>query len=108
MKKKETKQLGQTDMLILSILEERDMYGYELVEALKEKSGGEIELKAGTLYPLFHSLEEKGYVSCYNSEFSLGKQRKYYSLTDTGREYLAERKEQWSQSVDTINRVIFG
>lgn len=94
-------------MLILSVLEEGDMYGYELVENLKEKSEGQIELKAGTLYPLFHSLEEKGYVSSYNSEYSFGKQRKYYSLTEMGREYLADRKEQWNQSVEIINKIVF-
>ena len=46
-------------MLILSLLEEKDRYGYEMIEALREKSQNVFELKAGTLYPLLHGLEEK-------------------------------------------------
>ena len=55
---------GSTSMLILRLLEEKDMYGYEMIETLEKKSNNIFTLKAGTLYPLLHSLEEKGvYVS---------------------------------------------
>ena len=50
---------GSTMMLILKLLEEKDMYGYEMIETLREKSENVFELKAGTLYPLLHGLEEK-------------------------------------------------
>ena len=53
---------GSTSMLILKLLEEKDMYGYEMIEALREKSNNVFELKAGTLYPLLHGMEEKGYL----------------------------------------------
>ena len=49
---------GSTMMLILKLLEEKDMYGYEMIETLREKSENVFELKAGTLYPLLHGLEE--------------------------------------------------
>ncbi len=45
--------------MILSLLEEKDMYGYEMIDTLKGKSNNVFELKAGTLYPLLHSMEEK-------------------------------------------------
>ena len=50
---------GSMMLLILRLLEEKDMYGYEMIEALREKSQNVFELKAGTLYPLLHGLEEK-------------------------------------------------
>ena len=71
---------GSTSMLILKLLEEKDMYGYEMIETLREKSRNVFELKAGTLYPLLHGMESKGYVDAYEQEV-LGKTRKYYRLT---------------------------
>ena len=50
---------GSTSMLILKLLEGKDMYGYEMIEALREKSNNVFELKAGTVYPLLHGMEEK-------------------------------------------------
>ena len=56
---------GSTSMLILRLLSEKDMYGYEMIETLREKSENVFELKAGTLYPLLHSMEEKGFLEAY-------------------------------------------
>lgn len=71
---------GNTSMLILRLLEEKDMYGYEMIDTLREKSKNVFELKAGTLYPLLHSMEDKGFVDAYEKE-AVGKIRKYYHLT---------------------------
>ena len=54
---------GSMALLLLRLLETKDMYGYEMIEALRSKSNNVFELKAGTLYPLLHSLESKGYVA---------------------------------------------
>ena len=78
---------GSTSMLILKLLEEKDMYGYEMIETLREKSRNVFELKAGTLYPLLHGMESKGYVDAYEQEV-LGKTRKYYRLTKEGKRFL--------------------
>ena len=51
---------GSMAMMILRLLETKDMYGYEMIEALRERSNNVFELKAGTLYPLLHSLESRG------------------------------------------------
>ena len=53
---------GSMMLLILRLLEEKDMYGYEMIDTLKGKSNNVFELKAGTLYPLLHSMEEKGWL----------------------------------------------
>ncbi|MBR5127802.1 MAG: helix-turn-helix transcriptional regulator, partial [Roseburia sp.] len=68
---------GSLTMLILRLLEEKDMYGYEMIEMLRGRSNNVFELKAGSLYPLLHSLEEKNYVTSYEDDSS-GKTRKYY------------------------------
>ena len=68
---------GSTSMLILRLLEDRDMYGYEMIETLETKSNNVFTLKAGTLYPLLHTLEEKNYLTSYESEAN----GKYVSTT---------------------------
>ena len=83
---------GSTMMLILKLLEEKDMYGYEMIETLREKSENVFELKAGTLYPLLHGLEEKEFVKSYEQEAG-GKTRKYYSITREERSSSGQRKK---------------
>ena len=72
---------GSTTMLILSLLSERDMYGYEMIELLSQRSQNVFELKTGTLYPLLHQLVKTNYLNCYENEVN-GKKRKYYQLTN--------------------------
>ena len=85
---------GSLAMLILRLLEEKDMYGYEMIENLRGKSNNVFELKAGSLYPLLHSLEEKQFVTSYEDD-STGKTRKYYHLSSEGKRFLKEKKEEW-------------
>ena len=87
---------GSTMMLILKLLEEKDMYGYEMIETLREKSENVFELKAGTLYPLLHGLEEKGFVESYEKE-AVGKIRKYYHITRAGKKELKRKSEEWKE-----------
>ena len=67
---------GSMGMMILRLLAEKDMYGYEMIDTLKKRSENVFELKAGTLYPLLHGREEKQFVTSYEQE-ALGKVRKY-------------------------------
>lgn len=71
---------GSTGMLILNLLEHENMYGYQMIKRLSEKSENVFEFKEGTLYPILHALEEKGYINSYWDE-STAKKRKYYSIT---------------------------
>ncbi len=96
---------GSTSMLILRLLEDKDMYGYEMIETLEKKSNNVFTLKAGTLYPLLHSLEEKKYLTAYENEAG-GKIRKYYSLTKEGRKYLKAKKDEWQEYRNAVSNVL--
>lgn len=96
---------GSTAMLILRLLEEKDLYGYEMIEELRERSNNIFELKAGTLYPLLHSLEDKSLLTCYEKEVG-GKTRKYYSITKQGRKQLQQKKEEWKQYSEAVIGVL--
>ena len=98
---------GGTGMLLLSLLERRDMYGYEIIETLRKRSENVFNLKAGTMYPLLHGLESKGLLQCYETE-SQGKIRRYYSITQKGRSVLAEKKQEWKTYFQAVNQVMGG
>ena len=95
---------GSTSMLILRLLEDKDMYGYEMIETLEARSNNVFTLKAGTLYPL-HSLEEKDFLTSYESEVN-GKVRKYYSITKGGKKYLRSKKEEWQEYQTAVVNVL--
>jgi PadR family transcriptional regulator PadR len=97
---------GSTSLLLLQLLGERDMYGYELVKELEKRSGNECSIKEGTLYPALHKLEKQEYVEYYWQEQEKGPARKYYHITDAGREMLQEKTREWNDFVSVINKVI--
>ena len=96
---------GSTTMLILKLLSEKDMYGYEMIDTLRMKSQNVFELKAGTLYPLLHSLEDKGLVTVYEQDV-LGKTRKYYRLTRQGRSMLEKKTVEWKEYTAAVANVL--
>lgn len=95
-------------MLILKLLEEADMYGYQMIEELTRKSKNVFELKAGTLYPLLHTLEQKDLVTSYEKTADNTRVRKYYSITKKGRKYLLEKKAEWKTYTSAVNEVLGG
>ena len=109
MKLKINKELlkGSTTMLILEMLKNQNMYGYEMIKKLSEKSQNVFELKEGTLYPILHGLEEENLITSYWDE-TTSKKRKYYSITEKGKKSLKEKKEEWKIFSSGINRVIGG
>ena len=98
---------GSTNMLGLSILQEQNMYGYQMIKELKAKSQNVFEFQEGTLYPILHSLEEKNYITSYWDE-SGAKKRKYYSITKEGKKHLKEKKEEWETFSAGVNQVVGG
>ena len=99
---------GSTGMLLLKLLEGEDLYGYEMIEELRRRSDHTFDLKAGTLYPLLHGLEEKGLVTSWVEESQGGRPRKYYHLTDTGRDALAEKEAEWRTFSGAVDWVLRG
>lgn len=75
-------------LAVLRLLAERPMYGYELTQALKQRSGGAFTISV--LYPVIYRLEEQGYVEISGTEVVDGRARSYYAITEKGRAYLEE------------------
>ena len=98
---------GSTAMLLLRLLEERDRYGYQMIEELRRRSDHTFDLKAGTLYPLLHGLEEKGWITSYQGEGG-GRTRKSYHLTEKGRRELKEKRAEWDRYTRAVSRVLEG
>lgn len=92
--------------LVLSILAEGDSYGYAILQRVRELSAGRMEWTDGMLYPVLHRLERLGHVEARWETAESGRRRKYYRITDAGREHLTEERRQW-QAVDATLRGIW-
>ena len=99
---------GSVALLVMKLLEDGDKYGYQMIEELKRRSDDTFHLKAGTLYPLLHGLEEKGFVTAYEREAAAGKPRRYYRLTEEGSAALREKEESWNTYARAVGRVLKG
>lgn len=84
------------------------MYGYEIIKEMDRKSNGIFEFKEGTLYPLLHGLESKGFLESYWDKGQGNRKRKYYSITSKGEKYIKAKKEEWNVFSKTVNRIIGG
>lgn len=99
---------GSTALLLLKLLEQQDMYGYQMIEELRRRSDHTFDLKAGTLYPLLHTLEQKGFLETWEDSGDTARPRKYYHLTAAGRKQLAEKETEWRTYASTVLRVLEG
>ena len=99
---------GSMALLVLKLLEDGDKYGYQMIEELKRRSDDTFHLKAGTLYPLLHGLEEKGLVTAYEREAAAGKPRRYYHLTKEGGAALRGKEASWNAYASAVSRVLRG
>ncbi len=86
---------GAGPVAVLKLLERREMYGYELVEALAQRSEGVLAMGQSTLYPLLYNLEAKGLIESDWRQTPSGRQRRYYRLTRKGKARLVEQTRQW-------------
>ncbi len=87
---------GAGPLAVMTLLSSREMYGYELIQALESRSNGTLEMGQSTLYPMLYNLEAQKLVSSRIAEAETGRSRKYYRLTKTGKRRLARDAEQWS------------
>ena len=96
---------GTIELILLKMLCEKEMYGYQLVAAFSEKGGELLQTKEGTLYPILYRLEDKGFIISYRNNPKRGVPRKYYRLTGKGinclKEWLVEWKK-FSAAVDNM------
>ncbi len=99
---------GSTTTLILKLLEEKDMYGYEMIETLSNKSDNTFDLKAGTLYPILHKLEKEKLVESYEEKAGNERVRKYYHITPKGKIVLKEKEDEWKEYSSAVNKLLNG
>jgi PadR family transcriptional regulator PadR len=101
---------GYIDSIILSVLCDEDMYGYLVAKKIKETSKNEFEIKEATLYVSLKRLEKKGYLRGYwnDSEGTSGGRRRYYSITEDGKECFNKNVEAWNMLKKTINNFMGG
>jgi DNA-binding PadR family transcriptional regulator len=87
---------GHIDMLVLSLISKRDMYGYEIAKKVRTESSGAFELKEGTLYLALKRIEKQKLVTSYwGNEQGSGGRRKYYQITDKGKNEFEQKVSEW-------------
>lgn len=96
---------GSTKTLILSTLSEGELYGYQIVKAIRKHSNDMLEIGEGSMYPALHSLEKDKYVASVWKEVN-GRDRKYYTLTPKGRRSLKEYLKEWKTFSQAVNSVV--
>ena len=96
---------GHLDGLILSVVSRGPLHGYAVIEALKARSGGQLALPEGTVYPALHRLEDDGLLKSEWSTAS-GRRRRVYSITRRGEKELGASRERWRLFANTIEAVL--
>ena len=99
---------GGTAMLVLALLKEREMYGYQIIEELEKRSNQVFHLQEGTLYPLLHSLERDKLVTARDQETPSGRRRRYYHITAAGLRALEEKKSEWQVYSQAVTAILAG
>jgi PadR family transcriptional regulator PadR len=95
---------GVLELCVLALVKQQDRYGYELVHRISQQ----IEIAEGTVYPLLRRLTQEQYFQTYLQESDEGPPRKYYRLTDKGREYLLQLQTEWQAFVKGVNVLLKG
>ncbi|UPK43632.1 MULTISPECIES: PadR family transcriptional regulator [Paenibacillus] len=93
---------GVLELCVLVLINRQDRYGYELAQAISQH----IEVAEGALYPLLRRLVNDGYCTTYLQESSEGPPRKYYKLSDTGRDYMKTLTNEWNSFVRSVANLI--
>ncbi len=93
---------GVLEMCVFKLLEKRDWYGYELISEISKS----IVISEGTIYPLLRRVKNDGYVTTYLKESQSGPPRKYYKLTDEGKNVSKQLTAEWMDFADKVNKFI--
>ncbi|GAB4540918.1 MAG: PadR family transcriptional regulator [Anaerolineae bacterium] len=93
---------GSTEILILSLLAEEPMYGYQIGQELQQRSEGYFEMKEGLLYPTLHRMAQEGLLRAEWRESQTGRRRKYYAITEKGRQALREQTAEWQTFMERL------
>jgi PadR family transcriptional regulator PadR len=96
---------GSAELLILSLVEDRQRHGYDISKLIESRSEGVLRFNVASLYPLLYRLERRGWIEGRWVEKPGERRRRYYRLTPEGRKVLAAQRDTWLAFVDAVNRV---
>lgn len=99
---------GNTETIILAMLKEKDSYGYEILKTILDKGNGLIDIKDATIYTAFKRMEKDDLITSYWGDEFDGARRKYYSITENGREYYRNKVKEWKDLNVIISDLILG
>ncbi len=97
---------GNADSLLLYLIEQQPMYGYQIIRELEKRSQGYFKFREGTLYPALHRLEKAGLILGKWQMLPSGRQRRYYYITDKGQRLLVVKMSQWQDFLTAMNLII--
>jgi PadR family transcriptional regulator PadR len=98
---------GVPELLILRLLRNGEMYGYQLVQAIREETGEVVSLGEGVVYPMLHALETSGAITSRRRSVN-GRSRIYYTLSPKGASRLSELTDLWSRLTTAVQLVLVG
>ena len=96
---------ASTQPLVLAILADGESYGYELIQRVKELSGGKIQWSEGMLYPFLHWMDDEGLIESEWKESESGRRRKYYRLSRKGNQALKADRDHWLTGHNTLTKL---
>lgn len=94
---------GHLDNILLAVVESGPLHGYAIIEAIKQRSDGSLDLPEGTIYPALHRLELSGLLQSHWVDPPSGRKRRVYELTQKGSSALSEKREGWSRFVAAVD-----
>ncbi len=97
---------GSVDSLLLHLIAQQPMYGYQIIKELERRSQGYFKFREGTLYPALHRLEKAGLLLSRWQTLPSGQQRRYYYITDKGNRVLVEKRNQWQEFLVAVNLIV--
>ena len=98
---------GVPELLILRILSDHEMYGYEIVQNIIERSGNEFRFGEGVIYPLLHSMQKRRLLAIRREKVN-GRTRIYYRLTSGGKKKLENKSSEWRRVANAVQRFLDG
>lgn len=97
---------GNTETLLLALLTQEPMYGYQIVKEMEQRSSGYFLFREGTLYPALHRLEKAGLIKGAWAPSPNGQQRRYYSVSERGMRELRRKTAEWRDFTQAVNLVM--
>ena len=99
---------GFTDAIILNVLLEGDSYGYKVSQSIIERTNNSMDIKNATIYLAFKRMEKDGLITSYWNNNPDVARRRYYKITALGKKYLKEKKAEWNNNKQILDKLLLG